>query len=489
MEGVDQETVDAKTRSTMEDVCITFRARIEPGESRFVIPVHRKFAHEPNRRYGFESITVMPEYQNTQAFAYKLDSQIELDSIVKHPLQLEVGYGPNYFSKDAPGKMWNYLQAMSRIDQVLASVNQYYDRNKPGSTFCPPVLFDWVHLEGMNEGETLRQYVESTAEDAYGEPFDAAKHATWKPMSATNLVDMNPCIFPTKDNEDYLADVRIRMWIAPNTTITFSNSTLPQALGFMESQIPEKTKKGQVPFSNSDTENYKVLMCFDQPTMKVPATVKGTKINCYTTSDIVLSPVSEVVTMKKRERDPSLLAEDYGNAISALAKKINVFMGLEYNAGTKTFKVVYPTNRNISVRLHLPPYVMRQLGFDPYELKHDFIDQTSEAKPVRDLLDVQDIEKKARALVYDTGMIAVDLDEQSSHLSSHSGNFMMTTLHPREDGTLRNRIYLWDVPRVQVSATNPDLTFLLFRFDDENQKFPLGWPVGAYIFGTLNGRL
>lgn len=123
-----------------DDVCITFRSRVEPGETSFVVPIKRKFANEPNRSYGFESITVMPEYQNTQAFAYKLDSKAEMDAELKYPLQLEISYGPNFYSKDVPGKSWSFLMAMNQLDKVLLSINQHYDKNKPPGTFYPPVF-------------------------------------------------------------------------------------------------------------------------------------------------------------------------------------------------------------------------------------------------------------------------------------------------------------------------------------------------------------
>lgn len=125
--------------SADNNVNISFRTFLKPGESSFVIPVQRKFADEPNRKFGFETITLMPEYQNIQAFAYKLDSKTELESIVSNPLQLEVSFGPNYHSKEV-GKTWSYLTSQSRLDTILLSINQHFEKTKPTGTYYPSVF-------------------------------------------------------------------------------------------------------------------------------------------------------------------------------------------------------------------------------------------------------------------------------------------------------------------------------------------------------------
>jgi hypothetical protein len=458
------------------------------GESSFVVPVQRKFVNEQNRRFGFESITLMPEYQNTQAFVYNLDSKKELESEMRYPVQLECTYGADYYSKDVPGKAWTYLQTLRRLDAMLVSINQHFDRNKPAGTYVPPVFIDWLHVESLNEDEDLRGYCAKTAEEAYGEVFDAAKHATWLPPSLSNRGNLNNCIFPSVDNEEYLEDVRLRLWIGPNTTMTFSNENLPKVLGFDEAQIPEKNKKGQVPFVNANPFDYRCEVAWDMPVVTLPVSeLRGLKINCYTTNTTVVSPQVEFAIQKQRERDPVALCEDFSDLLTKLSRSMNFYLNLQYNQETKKFNFVFPNNPNISVRIYITPPMFGLLGFDPSY--GESIDQRSVAIAIKTNVNTEDLQKKALALVYDTGMVAVDLYEQSSHLSSHSGTTLMATLHPREDGTLQNRIYFADVPRVFVSNTNPNLKFKLYRFDDTNQKSELGWPVGAYVFGTLTGKV
>lgn len=474
-----------------EDVTISFRSRIEAGDHKFVVPILRKFVdnHVPNRKFGFESITLMPEYQNTQAYAYKLDSKAELETPVHHPLQFQVMYGPNYYSKDVPGKVWSYVTSLSRIADVLVSINNFFDQNKPPGTFLPPVFFDWIHLDALDEGQTVRTFVENNGNDAYGEEFNAAKHATWLPPSLSNKEFLNNCIFPTTTDEEYLDGVRIRMWVCPNTTITFSNQNLPTSMGFQDAQIPEKTKRGQVPFVNQDTTNYKMFFAHDVPNFEIPVTdVRGTKINSYVTAENIYSPVGTLKTTKENERHPKTLFNDLAPDIEKLAKSINMYMTLRYDEATQKFSFKYPNNPNVSIRTYVPATLRKQLGFES-SATGDFIDQKAVAESVASTIDTDDLAKKATALVYDTGMVTVDLYQQGSQLNSHSGNTLMATLHPKLDGTLRNRIYYGDMPRVHISHTNPDMNFALYRFDDDNVKQSLGWPVGAYIFGTLTGKV
>jgi hypothetical protein len=471
-----------------DDVSITFRSRIEPGETSFLIEIQRKFAEDPKRMFGFESITLMPEYQNTQAYAYKLDSKKELKSEVKHSIQLEIQYGEQFYPKNDPTKVWVYATSMKKVDVLMKSLNQHYEKTKPAGTFLPPLFLDYLNLQSLDEEETLRGYQQNTAMEAYGEEFDPAKHATWLPPSLSHMKDFNNCIFPTTDDMEYMEDIRIRIWVGPNTTITFSNTHLLEALGFQPHQIPARNNRNQIPLENNNPLEYKCFIAWNVPQIELNSNeLKGTRVNAYLTNTVMFSPLEELVTIKENERQPIALCEDYSKVFRSLAKKMNIYMDLQFDQVGKKFKIVFPTNPNIFVRVFLPVPVMTQLGLDPSQ--GDSIDQRSTFSPVSTNVDTADLAQKAQALVYDTGMVAVDLYEQTSQLSSHSGNTLMATLHPRLDGTLRNRVYFGDVPRVRVSSTNPNLKFAMYRFDDLNKKSELGWPVGAYVFGVLTGKV
>lgn len=467
-----------------EEVNIPFRSRLEPGDSAFVVKVPQKFVRDQNYLFGIESITLMPEYQNNLAFAYKLDSKEELEQTVRYSVQLEATFEPNFFPE-----AWTLPQSLKQLDALLLSINQHFDNHKPPGTILPPLFFDWIHLDALQEHQTIQGFHEKFAKTAYGEEFNPEKHATWLPSSLASMTEMNNCILPTTSTETYWDDIHLRMWIGPNTTVTFPNENLLLALGFQQPQIPKKSNKGQLPFANDDVQNYKCLTAIKSPLLQIPInTVRGTVIHCYTTKATISSLMAAFETNKLREHDPTLLVSDYAPTIKSLGKSINCIMDLEFDESTQKFKFLFPNNSKVDIRVYMSRKVMRQLGFD---FSHGrFVDKNSTSAKVNFTLSTSDLEQKAKALIYDTGMVAVFLDGLHGNQSnSHSHNALLATLEPHNSGVLQNRIFFEDVPRVLLSRLNPDMHFILKRFNDKNENMPLGWPVGGYIFGVITGKV
>lgn len=182
-------------------------------------------------------------------------------------------------------------------------------------------------------------------------------------------------------------------------------------------------------------------------------------------------------------------ARSYSPTIEKLARSINCYLTLGFESEAKKVSLHFPNNADIYVRVFLSSKVMRQLGYD---MSHrEFIDHRSVPSAVVSLtLDTGNFEKKARALVYDTGMVVVSMNDQMGGAACNSQHDLttMATLEPEYRGVLRNRPSPIDSPQVFLSSINPDMHFLLHRFNDKNKKFPLGWPVGAFVFGEIVGQ-
>ena len=138
----------------------------------------------------------------------------------------------------------------------------------------------------------------------------------------------------------------------------------------------------------------------------------------------------------------------------------------------------------MSINIKTKPYICRQLGFEASDvIKHKAVPSV-----VSNETDVKEIEQKARALVYDTGMVVVDLNQQMSQQNSYSGTITMATLEPVFDGVMRCPAQV-EMPRVNVTYFDPQLEFVLYRIGDDGEPHPLEWNVGAFIQGLFVGKV
>ena len=105
-----------------------------------------------------------------------------------------------------------------------------------------------------------------------------------------------------------------------------------------------------------------------------------------------------------------------------------------------------------------------------------------------DEVNIKDVEKTARILVYDVGMLVISLDQRSSQQTHQFTNTYMALLEPEFSGILKSPL-LMDMPFVPVSQFRKELTFVLTRFSESNQPMPLDWKVGAFVRGMLVGKV
>lgn len=461
-------------------VNIPFRKRLEVGETTFKLNVPRKFLQQSDRTFGFQTITLLPEYQSKQAYVYNMDPQSELKQEVKNSFYLEVTYDSQYYKATT----WSFAQPITGMGSLLQQLNNHFDSKKPPGSLFPPVVFDWISVIGLDTPDDLREYYVENAKDFYNEPYNEQKHGNALPPSLASRYELNNLIYPTTNNPEVLDLIRIRMFLAPNVTVTFSNESLPKTLGFSDEQIPARNTRNQVAFANTNASSFEEFVCLDEP-KKVSATeLKTARVNVYATNDFVYSPLGELKTTRGRERKCEQLADDYQQNISSLARKMNLYMSLIFDRAMKKFSIVYPNNFNVHIDIKTKPHVCKQLGFEPL----DVIKYRATADAIPDDSNVHEIEQKARALVYDTGMVVVDLNQQVSQQNSYSGTATMATLEPVYDGVMRNLPGV-EMPRVMVTYFDPVLEFVLYRIGDDDQPHSLEWSVGAFVQGLLVGKV
>jgi hypothetical protein len=455
-------------------VNIPFNIRLDAGESRFKIDVDKKYADNPNRLFGFSSVTLTPDYYSRQAFQLDLDSEEELKAITTQEYYIEVDLDKDVFDKQP------YTSATQiNISTLLRNINKHYEQHKPEGLITPLVVFDWHHIGAISSKIDKDEFYKNKLSDLYVGTFDDSQIGSDVSSTFDDVVQLNKYPFPTK--VDDLSDIIIRVTLAPNVTVAFSNEALPSAMGFTDAQYTVKTKV-QFKFHNPSASAYKTFYCENAPSLMKK--VYTTKIHTYPTEKYVVSEKGTVSTSKERERKPNLLATDYNNSINALAKKMNLNFSLVHDADEKRFMFVYPDSNGMSINLQVTPYIAHRLGFGHVT----YIRPNMQSQPYPEEIEINNVEAIAKVLVYDTGMVVVSLDQQASKQTHQFTNTVMAIMESDEAGVMTTKPGI-EFSRVPVSHFNPNLEFVLSKFNEANEPIPLGWKVAAYIRGVLVGKV
>lgn len=400
-----------------QTVNIPFNIRLEAGDSSFTLDLSDVALHHPKLRYGFTTVTLCPDYYSSQAFKLDMDSDRELKEQITNPFTIEVEFDRSAFDE----RTWIPSATAIDMNALLKTLNTHFEMNKPKGCVFPLVAFDWIHVNSLTAGNDSAQFHQNLAEDFYGEPYNATKHSNNLPTFYRNLMNLNNLVFPTQSK--LLDFVRIRMTMAMNTTVAFSNTELPEALGFSELQIPARVNK-QIPFVNPSITNFHRLVCHSPP--KFPAQIYTTRIHLYPSNKTIVSPTGTLKTTKERERKHDLMAIDYSKAIEDLAKSINLQFTLTHDAANKKFTFVFPDNRAIRLTLVVPTYIGHVLGYGHVSAIQSKMSNVAYPTDV----DIADVEKTARVLVYDAGLVVISLDETSSQQTYQFTNTFMALLEP-----------------------------------------------------------
>jgi len=166
---------------------------------------------------------------------------------------------------------------------------------------------------------------------------------------------------------------------------------------------------------------------------------------------------------------------------------------MSYSTEAKKFKFTFPTHDSIAfAKLIVPSDLAERLGFG---LTNDITKNNSEGDRVEDQIDITKTETKARALGYDTGMIIVTCDGQTSNRIAGISDHFMCTLYPSPTGTFEMSLIesfsspsTVGLPYYYSSASGEvPITFKLYRFLDNNQPIKLDWKNGAFVSGQFLG--
>lgn len=481
--------VRAHQSLTMEqssNMYIPFQIKIEAGEAKFTIPLPRDRIKDGYIFY-FKTLTLKTDLYSKQAQIMGFDSIQEQEFQYTYPFRLEYNFGPDYYPTGNNANKWiQEPKTQNDHNTTLKNINEFFDALKPAGSVYPPVIFDWSLLTGMESGMDLNTFHAEKVKFLYNVEVDEPRHHNWLPPGAKKP-GLNNWMFPTNMSDPRVSkSTYIRMHLAPNAEIGFSNEALLIAFGFSANQY--EAKKGanaQIKFFNPDPCKYLTIVA-ENPVGPMISSINN-KITVYWHQKKMTSCEGHLTTKRGNLVKPDKLAEDYNKGFKDLANQCNQTLGLEYKEATKTFAFTYPNAPDLKTEVLLPSVVSEQLGFPRGTTR---IPQSLAASPLNWVKDISDFVKSSVAIVYDVGLATVYLDDEINYQTMQFGNKVMATLEPMEDGTMRMMCNTGDdVATAFLSyLARPQLDFTIARFSEASKPVPLSLPVGAYISGQLVGK-
>ena len=347
-----------------------------------------------------------------------------------------------------------------------------------------------VQAQNLEQGTPgyFEYYVKGIAESYYGEEYSEGEHNNALPNSARNLGGVNNFKLPS-DIEN-VASLRLRLHIAPMTVVQFSNNLLLEDLGFTEKSYGAKVGR-RFTLKNSSPNGYVTIEAEKAP-KAVVLPVTPTVFFCAPLREVYFSPfVSVSVTQEKFKSNESifLLLQE---ALARLNSWANIFVSVGYSGDEKKFRFVFPTAR-MTLKLQCDSRLAERLGYGLVQLiGPGSLPGVAVAQEV-----AIDADGLSRALVWDTVLAAVCLENSSSITAYGFNGPLLATLTPQDPGvlTLKKRRSGSEedeaaarAPTVQSGQATVPLTFSVWTFGKKSSVVPLHWPVHCFAAGILRGR-
>ena len=478
-------------RSSVEDVIVLFREKLPANSSKFEVSVPHRFL--AGRRFRFERLMIVPGLVNTEAAQLKVEADIEGLVFIKSTLRLEikfVGDKKNFF----PSKfLLGALARSSFTRDFVVEFNNFFELEKPAFMKRCPVFFDWTDIRMSAEDDHMR-HAELFQDVWFNEPFDKGKHDGGLPASLRNLPGVNQLKFPKEgfsNSEMTQENFRVRLFLAPYTTVGFSSFGILQDLGFTPDQFGEQTTKVKYSLANQ-TAHFTEITAFSAPVFKLTATSCTVSLIPSDTVGSSYNRSFEISTDNYKKHE--VLAQVINDKIQDCADQINIELSLEYDSNAKKFKFNFPSTTEIfvSVIFQRPELPMR-MGF----LYNNIITNADDPKAMEETCaapNVDDAHKRCVSLCYDTGIVVCTLDQASSNATSGAMDFYMASLLPSMAGVMElDRSCLEMYPGVllvsQSGATmsSVPISFELLRIYDNQEMRKFAWKDEAYVNGILRG--
>ena len=333
--------------------------------------------------------------------------------------------------------------------------------------------------------EFFAYYIQNVADAYYEEEYSEQEHFNALPASARHLPGVNNYKIP-KDVSN-VDSLRLRLHIAPMTAVHFSNNLLLDDLGFSGKIYGPRVGR-RYTIRNTRADGYAIIEAERMP-KDVVLPVTPTVFFCVPVKELYYSPfVSVSITHETLKSNQKLLPILQG-ALERLNNWTNLSLSVAYSPNDKKFRFGFPTNR-VSVKLRCDSKLANRLGYGlVHAISHGSLPNVAASKEI-----VIDADGISRALVWDTIMSAVSLENSSSLNTFGFGGPLMATLWPQDPGVMtmkkssREDEIAVRAPTVQSGQHSVPLKFDVWTFGKNSLVFPLNWPVHSFVAGVLEGR-
>ena len=469
-----------------KDVFVPFKISVPAGYSTFEVPIPITYS---NHLFSFDNLMLIPDYYELQAQLFDEETEEDLDELLTYSYQVKLMfnltkpfYGPTY-----------QPQVETKLTRLLMrNINTYFEFNKPDALVHTGFFFDWYDLRfNRVKNQTFDQYVQTMALTFYNEPYDQSKHFNALPISARTIRGANNYLLPKEWTVENLANIRLRMNIAPNTTSIFSTNKHLNCMGFSDQQIGERSPRKQFTIENIRNSGFLSILADDPFVTPLTDLAKNFKQTVNIKNPNYESSVM-TIQISKREAEKN---ENYQTAIqtsfNALKENCNFKFDLTYNNAKRNFTFHFPENEFIyKMMIVLPPNLLVALGFPMFK---DITPLNNEGQKL-DIPDTSNLEEKARALVHETGLVIVSDLNTTTNTNYGIGEQYMAALYPTETGSMVMHVneLCHEQPVMRLNARGMSTqtipaTFLLSKFLDQNNLVKLIWKEGFKMQGTLRG--
>jgi len=457
------------------------------------VPNPNRYRDGIDRNFSFKYLHIAPEYFSVLATHNELDNEEINPIITRYKLEFEINFKDTFYG---PGKQIEHVFKPDKykLREMLSKINKsIYDQRNPGMSF-QPVIFDWVTPSMLRSTDPnyINNYLSKEAEDFYEleigiddetevSTFNPDTHANVLPGDAKFMEFVNNYLFP--DDSYVFLRSRVRMIIAPNTKISFSNEKILKFLGFTPDNYGHKRgqyKRFHLVNDSPDTRMYVVAD-------KAP---RGDEFELDAESKFYINFVNSQIkyerdfySTKHKELQPTVVAEDLKTLFKNTAQNSYMLFLAKYEITYNYIAFGFPDNEKLSTKIHLPPEFCKTFRMtSPLNV----IDTKNTGRLDRHEIDIEKQFNLCKVLTQDTCDVIITLANVPSILHRGQTEQIVAALLPKDD-ILKNVKNVQ--PQFILPQNNEDLIFKIYRHAEagRDKLIPLGWPLDCYVYGMLCG--